>query len=84
MKQTEEGKRIVCMGPRLAISIWMATKELEKIVEDHQQRLDSDMDVDDLSPFVNEHSAPPAPPVLTNSWVVVRPNEDWEMVDCAA
>lgn len=80
LKQSEEGKRMVSMGPRLAISIWSATKELAKIVED-QERRDMDLDIimgdDDSNTTTN-----PAP--LTNSWVVVQPNEDWEMVDCAA
>jgi len=57
------------MGPRLAVSIMTATRELERIVA---QQMDAENDMAD-SPTG----------VLSNSWVVV-PGEDWEMVDCGA
>lgn len=79
MKTSDEGRKILTMGPRLAISIWMATKDLERMVEDIHNDIDVVMD------DVDAPSVPsPAPLCLTKSWVVVRPNEDWEMVDCAA
>lgn len=68
MEHSPLGKKILHMGPRLAISIMTATMELEKLVA--QQ--DVEMVDDDLSPVFP-----------TSSWVLV-PGEDWEMVDCAA
>jgi hypothetical protein len=65
-----EGQKILAMGPRLALSIYTATKELEQLVA--AQR-DSD---GDMAMSGGEH-------VLSTSWVVV-PQEDWEMVDCSA
>ncbi|OBZ72361.1 hypothetical protein A0H81_07845 [Grifola frondosa] len=70
MRMSPEGQKILNMGPRLAISIYTATKELEQIVA--AQR-DSDRDV-----AMSNADSP-----LSNSWVVVPP-EDWEMVDCTA
>jgi hypothetical protein len=70
MRMSPEGQKILTMGPRLALSIYTATKELEQLVA--AQR-DSDGDV---SMSGGEH-------MLSTSWVVV-PQEDWEMVDCSA
>jgi len=53
------------MGPRLAVSILTATRELERIVA---SQLDADDDVVMLDG------------TLSSSWVFV-PNQDWEMVD---
>ncbi|KAF8150906.1 hypothetical protein B0H34DRAFT_801815 [Crassisporium funariophilum] len=83
MRSSPEGQKILHMGPRLALSITTATKELERIVADQQER-DRDMDV-----VMTDSTTTPmygsglAMPVLTTSWVVVR-GEDWEMVDCSA
>lgn len=59
------------MGPRLAISVWMATRDLERMVEDD---LDANM-------VYEEPSLTDSPASLSRSWVVV---EDWEMVDCSS
>jgi len=72
MRCTPEGQKILHMGPRLAVSIMTATRELERIVGAQTQRdQPSDVTMGD------------ATPLLSNSWVVV-PGEDWEMVDCGA
>lgn len=70
MKTTDEGRRVLTMGPRLAISVWMATRDLEKMVEDD---LDSSMGYD-------EPSLADSTGTLSRSWVVV---DDWEMIDCS-
>ncbi|EAU85272.2 hypothetical protein CC1G_10058 [Coprinopsis cinerea okayama7 len=93
MKTTDQGRRVLRMGPRLAISVWMATQDLEKMVQDTIQReRDLDIIMGDSQdapeptpcPVPARNESQPAPPVLTNSWVVVKPSEDWEMVDCSA
>lgn len=92
MRCSPEGRKILHMGPRLALSIMTATKELERIVADQHEK-----DGDVVMADVTVADAPPAPtslapqqlkgcsalPVLTNSWVVVK-GDDWEMVDCGA
>lgn len=72
MKATPEGQKILRMGPRLAVSIMTATKDLEQIVAAQGDREKESQDV----------IMADAPPILTKSWVVV-PGEDWEMVDCS-
>jgi hypothetical protein len=80
MRGTPEGQKILVMGPRLAISILTATRELERIVA--RNNLDTDReDVVMDSPSIGSGSCPT--PTLTNSWVII-PGEDWEMVDCSA
>ncbi|KAJ3795260.1 hypothetical protein GGU11DRAFT_839354 [Lentinula aff. detonsa] len=72
MRCTPEGQRILHMGPKLAVSIMTATKELERIVA-AQAPDDNDMAMSESSP------------ILSNSWVVVSStNQDWEMLDCGA
>jgi hypothetical protein len=63
------------MGPKLAISIMSATKELEMIVA--AQEMDNDVPMSDASV---------SPPTLSASWIVVpaESGQDWEMVDCGA
>jgi len=68
MRSSTEGQKILHMGPRLALSIYTATRDLEQIVASQR---DSDGDVN----MSGEGGA-----VLSTSWVVVPP-EDWEMVD---
>jgi len=84
MRGTPEGQKILHMGPRLAVSIMTATRELERIVaaqaekeKERDRERDRDNDV-----VMNDISSPP-PMSLSNSWVVV-PGEDWEMIDCGA
>lgn len=61
------------MGPRLAISIITATRELERLVAAQGER------EDDFNDVAMTDSAP----VMTSSWVVVQ-GDDWEMLDCKA
>lgn len=92
MRRSPEGQKILHMGPRLALSIMTATKELERIVADQHEK-DGDVVMADVTvadvPPVPTSLAPQqlkgcsALPVLTNSWVVVK-GDDWEMVDCGA
>ncbi|KAI0091362.1 hypothetical protein BDY19DRAFT_700574 [Irpex rosettiformis] len=68
MRRSPEGQKILHMGPRLAMSIYTATQELEKIVASQR---DYEGDVN----MTGEDGQ-----VLSTSWVVV-PQEDWEMVE---
>jgi hypothetical protein len=70
MRCSPEGQKILTMGPRLAVSILTATRELERIVAS-QMEVDNDISVMDGT--------------LSKSWVVVPGDErDWEMVDCSS
>lgn len=87
MRSSPEGQKILHMGPRLALSIITATKDLERIVADQERERDRDRDNDVVmsdSTF-NLSTSTLASPVLTKSWVFVK-NEahDWEMLDCSA
>ena len=87
MRSSPEGQKILHMGPRLALSIITATKDLERIVADQERERDRDRDNDIImsdSTF-NLSTSTLASPVLTKSWVFVK-NEahDWEMLDCSA
>lgn len=77
MRTSPEGQKILCMGPRLALSIMAATKELERIVAAQTERdREGDVLMDDAPTVTNSTG-------LSNSWVMV-PGEDWEMIDCGA
>ncbi|TCD70187.1 hypothetical protein EIP91_004366 [Steccherinum ochraceum] len=80
MRASPEGQKILHMGPRLALSIHAATKELERIVAAQTQSRDRDGDVAMVN--VNEDGSGMGMG-MTTSWIVVPP-EDWEMVDCRA
>lgn len=81
MRCSPEGQKILLMGPRLAVSILTATRELEKIVASQNFEVERDKDVNG---DISMNDAPGNGSVtLSNSWVVV-PGEDWEMVDCGA
>lgn len=87
MRSSPEGQKILHMGPRLALSIITATKDLERIVADQERERDRNRDSDIImsdSTFSLSASTL-ASPVLTKSWVFVK-NEtlDWEMLDCSA
>ena len=74
MRMSPEGQKILHMGPRLAFSIYNATKELEKIVAS-QRDYEGDIDMRD------------GEVTLTSSWVAVSGTvggDDWEMLDCAS
>jgi len=69
------------MGPRLAVSIMTATRELERIVAAQAER---DRDINHR-PDVSMVDATAA----TASLLMTRPpwlggKEDWEMIDCGA
>ncbi|KAF8071644.1 hypothetical protein FPV67DRAFT_887925 [Lyophyllum atratum] len=83
MKGTPEGQKILRMGPRLAVSIMTATKELERIVAAAQEGEPQDIVMADATGAATTAVASSAPVLLTKSWVVV-PGEDWEMVECGA
>lgn len=72
MRMTPEGQKILHMGPRLALSILTATRELEKIVAAQRE---SDTDIIMTSSSSADSSVKPP-------WVGLP--EDWEMVDCSA
>lgn len=76
MRCSPDGQKILHMGPRLALSIMAATKELERIVAAQSQ---SEKERERENDVMMAESAP----TLSNSWVVV-PGEDWEMIDCGA
>jgi hypothetical protein len=78
------------MGPRLAVSILTATRELEKIVAAQMQMGsggglggcgggDGDVDVPMADGTMSGMGA-----TLSKSWIVVPGGEDWEMVDCSS
>jgi hypothetical protein len=69
MRMSAEGQKILHMGPRLAFSIYNATRELEQIVAS-QRDGEGDVDMRD------------GDGLLTSSWVAVA-GDDWEMLDCA-
>jgi hypothetical protein len=81
MRCSPEGQKILLMGPRLALSILTATRELERIVA---QQMEAEREREDVvmgeAPSLGAGALGPA---AGNSWVFV-PGEDWEMVDCGA
>ncbi|KAF8797435.1 hypothetical protein BYT27DRAFT_7204610 [Phlegmacium glaucopus] len=85
MRSSPVGQRILHMGPRLALSIIDATKELERIVADQERERDRDNNVVMSDSTFNLSASSLVSPVLTKSWVFVK-NEvhDWQMLDCAA
>ncbi|KAF9048778.1 hypothetical protein BJ165DRAFT_1056749 [Panaeolus papilionaceus] len=93
LKKSPDGQRVLHMGARLAMSIFVATRELERLVAmDSFRDAEGDVTMGDAWGDEKEKDegclglslcGAPAQPVLTSSWVVVR-GDDWEMVDCAA
>ncbi|KAJ6608651.1 hypothetical protein B0H10DRAFT_2066831 [Mycena sp. CBHHK59/15] len=87
MRASPAGAKILHMGPRLALGIMMATRELERIVREHPEcglgASPSPCDGDDKGAEDVPMPDAPGPIGLSTSWVVVPP-EDWEMVDCGA
>ncbi|KAL0572808.1 hypothetical protein V5O48_009153 [Marasmius crinis-equi] len=90
MRCNPEGARILHMGPRLALSIMEATKDLERLVGGLGTGLASScgaevVNGDSLSTDVvmSDHTSPP---VLSQSWVVLNDEmqsisqSSWEMV----
>jgi hypothetical protein len=85
MRCSPEGQKILSMGPRLAVSILTATRELERIVAAQMinglgtMYGEGDGDV----AMVDGTGAMGVGP-LSKSWIVVPGGEDWEMVDCSS
>ncbi|KIM84189.1 hypothetical protein PILCRDRAFT_6470 [Piloderma croceum F 1598] len=70
MRCSPEGQKILSMGPRLAVSILTATRDLERIVASH---VDVDKDISMMDG------------TLSKSWVVIPGDDrDWEMIDCSS
>lgn len=70
MRCSPEGQKILTMGPRLAVSILTATRELERIVAS-QMEVDNDFSMKDGT--------------SGKSWVVIHGEDrDWEMIDYAS
>ncbi|KAH9838375.1 uncharacterized protein C8Q71DRAFT_795873 [Rhodofomes roseus] len=78
MRMSPEGRKILYMGPRLALSMCTATRELERSLQMATNELErivaSQREADGDISMTEDVGQP---------WVVVPP-EDWEMVDCAA
>lgn len=78
MRLSPEGRKILYMGPRLALSMYTANRELEQSLQ---------MATNDLERIVASQREADGDIVMTEDvgqpWVVVPP-EDWEMVDRAA
>ncbi|RDB25557.1 hypothetical protein Hypma_006385 [Hypsizygus marmoreus] len=75
MKGTPEGRKMLKMGPRLAMQIEKATQDLEMIIAQQVEREKEREREEDLDVVMAD-----AQPV----WVVVGAGEDWETVDCEA
>lgn len=71
MRSSPEGIKILHMGPRLAVSIMTATKDLELLVGENQE--DSEKDGADVVMADDPKSG-------TRSWIMLHQN-DWEMSD---
>ena len=85
MRSSPEGQKILHMGPRLALSIITATKDLERIVADQDRERDRDNDIIMSDSTFSLSASTLASPVLTKSWVFVKSEaHDWEMLDCSA
>jgi hypothetical protein len=78
MKCSPEGQKILTMGPRLAVSIMTATRELERIVAGQTDR---DRDIN-YCPDVSMVDALPSLLMTRSPWLGGK--EDWEMIDCGA
>lgn len=72
MRHSSDGQKILQMGPRLAVSILSATKDLERIVAEQNNR-EYEMMVDSES--ISAESS--------NSWLDMR-NDGLESVECGA
>ncbi|KAK0469875.1 uncharacterized protein EV420DRAFT_1497233 [Desarmillaria tabescens] len=77
MRSTSEGQKILAMGPRLAMNIVYATRELERMVKERgleifDKRIEEDITMVDST---------------TEPWINVsgeRTGDDWEMINCGA
>ena len=78
MRMSPEGRKILYMGPRLALSMYTANRELERSLQ---------MATNELERIVASQREADGDIVMTEDvgqpWVVL-PQDDWEMVDCAA
>ncbi|KAK0214001.1 hypothetical protein IW262DRAFT_1407970 [Armillaria fumosa] len=71
IRSTPEGQKILNMGPRIAMSIENATRELERIVTEGGMESRTDNDI-----VMGDSTAEP--------WVSVSRSDDWEMIHCGA
>lgn len=80
MRMSPEGRKILYMGPRLALSMLTATQELEQSLfsatTELEQIVAAQRDAD------NDIVMGDCDISLGKSWVVVS-SEDWEMIDCS-
>ncbi|PCH42300.1 hypothetical protein WOLCODRAFT_25280 [Wolfiporia cocos MD-104 SS10] len=81
MRMSPEGRKILYMGPRLALSMYTANRELEKSLfsatNELEQIVAAQRETDNDVVMADTDGS------LAKSWVVV-PQEDWEMIDCSA
>jgi hypothetical protein len=90
MRCSPEGQKILSMGPRLAVDILTATRELEKIVAAQMQMGsggglggcggEGDGDV----AMADGTMSGAGGMTLSKSWIFLPGAEDWEMVDCSS
>lgn len=71
MRSTSEGQKVLNMGPRIAMSIVNATRELEQIVTEGGMEVRTDNDI-----VMGDLTAVP--------WVNVLRSDDGEMIHCGA
>ncbi len=71
MRSTSEGQKVLNMGPRIAMSIANATRELERMVTEGGMESRTDDDI-----VMGDSTAEP--------WVNVSRSDDWEMIHCGA
>ncbi|KAF9266363.1 hypothetical protein L218DRAFT_64055 [Marasmius fiardii PR-910] len=89
MRCTPEGARILHMGPRLALSIMEATRDLERLVGGLGVGLGPSYGVElETSDVVMSDHDPPIPTtaILTQSWLMIsgdmQSHSEWEMLTC--
>ncbi|KAK0204717.1 hypothetical protein DFS33DRAFT_1322262 [Desarmillaria ectypa] len=77
MRSTSEGQKILTMGPRLAMNIAHATRELERIVKERGLEIFDKRIEEDITMVES----------TTKPWINVsgeRTGDDWEMINCGA
>ncbi|KAG7090048.1 hypothetical protein E1B28_011667 [Marasmius oreades] len=87
MRCNPEGARILHMGPRLALSIMEATRDLERLVGGYGPGFGTAVEIDptkDSSCSVESPMSTTA--ILTQSWVMIsadlQSHSEWEMLTC--
>ncbi|KAG7451083.1 uncharacterized protein BT62DRAFT_926732 [Guyanagaster necrorhizus] len=73
MRSTSDGLKVLTMGPRLAMSIVHATRELERMVTERGLEIFDNRQEEDI--IMTDSTAEP--------WInMERTSDDWEMVNC--